>query len=408
VAFVSKARASAAFYTAVLVAVEVLVQGLALLDADRNPWVPAAQLASYLVGLAASVAFWALYRPPAGPPRLFRWFLLLMALLWVVEIGRRLATGAEASILWVAPALLLIMLWTKPPDSGGARETADTVGWIFIGAVAVSVLLESAGVFRSWYEVYEVSATTPGGDRAAYWLPFASALGLDGRWAGPFFHPNHAGPVGAFLLVLGLCRTGSLRWATLGTGAGVLLLTASRTSMLAAVAGCAAVAAAWWLRRESRWPRWAKAIAIAVPVVGLALVVIGDNWGFTGRTVIWPVYANLWMESPLVGIPDARIGEAVATGALPGWAATAHNLLLDSLVRFGIAGTAVVVAALVVAAILSVRAAARGAYLSLGLMAVILVCGVTEALLVWRALATSTIILVVAVIASLEKPDEST
>lgn len=418
----SGARVSAAYYTVAILGVEVLAKMIAMADAAENGWAPRVQMGIYLAGLLAGVVFWWVYRPQAAPPPLFRSFLLLMALLWCVDVYRQMVSGEDVSAPLVAPPILLAMLWTKPPDFRGARAAVDAVAWIFMGAVVVSVALEAADVVGSWYDLLRAQAELaqldtgeaagatdlppPGAqDRAYYWLPFSSVLGLDGRWAGPFFHPNHAGPVGAFLVVLGTCRTGVLRWSAIGVGIAALLLTSSRTSLLAAVAGCAVVASAWWLRRDSRLSGWAKGAVIVLPASLAAIAVVGDNWGFTGRTEIWPTYVDLWMESPLLGIPDLRIAQAADAGVLPTWAMTAHSLLLDSLVRFGILGTLVVLAALAVASVSAVRSAVRGAYLSIGLMAVILTCGITEALVFWRAFATSTILLVVAVIASLEEPD---
>jgi O-antigen ligase len=120
----------------------------------------------------------------------------------------------------------------------------------------------------------------------------------------------------------------------------------------------------------------------------------------SGRSEVWSAYAQIWRESPWWGSPDERIGLAALTGQLPGWASTAHNLLLDSLVRLGLLGTTLVVVAFVVVGLLAVRAAAHGVREGIGLTAVVLGCSLTEALVYWRLLSISTIILFLAVIAS--------
>ena len=73
----------------------------------------------------------------------------------------------------------------------------------------------STGLGLSWYPWYPMFVGGHAGDRRRRLLAAAASepLGLDGRWAGPFAHPNMAGPVGGFLIVVGLCRRGLLQWA---------------------------------------------------------------------------------------------------------------------------------------------------------------------------------------------------
>ncbi len=395
-------RVTASGYLVAVLGTEVVVQFVGMLGDPASGSLAPVQAVLYLIGLFSGVVLWWRYEAPGRASGLLALVLGLMAAMWLVEVGRQIVTGGALNPVYLAVPLLLAMIWLKPPDARGARQTVDSMAVLLAGIVVISVALESVGAVASWYARAERFSELAAGDRTTYWLPLADVLGLEGRWGGPFWHPNHAGPIGGFLIVVGLCRRGALRAALLVTGVFVLLLTASRTSMLATAAAVAVMAAAWWLTRPSAWPRWLRVAVVAAPAVVVAAAVVAVNPNLTGRTEIWPVYWRLWQESPLTGVPDRRISQAAASGELPGWASTAHNLVLDSLVRFGVVGTCIAIAVLALTAVLGVRAARRRSFVSLGITTVIVAGGLTEALVFWRLLAPTTSLLVLAIVASLE------
>lgn len=409
-------RWGAAGYLVVILGTEVLTRLVGYLAWDRTGPGASAQFVVYIVGLALGLLLWRACPSRQSAAGLFRVLIIVALALWLLDAGRRLAAGQMFNPLWVAVPLLLAMIWRKPPTREEAHAVVSGVAVTFAGAVVVALFSEMAGLSGSWYAVLQFERLQAW-DAAYYWLPLADVLGVDGRWAGPFLHPNHAGPIGGLLIVVGMCRAGVLRWIFLLMGFLVLLLTASRTSMIGALAGAVVVVAAavLWDRGISRSQWFALATGTVATFIILAWSVVGVNDAATsgedlsvtgqvanasGRPEVWAAYARIWAESPWWGVPDARIVLAVEAGELPDWAASAHNLLLDSLVRFGVVGAVLVVAVLTVTGVLAVRAAAAGARVGLGLLFVVLGSALTEAVVFWRTWGASTIILFLAVIAS--------
>ena len=405
-------RWGAAGYLVAILGTEILTMllGAALWQPGRS--IEVVQLIVYVTGLALGLVLWRHCPARSAARGLLRVFLALALALWVLEAGRQWVAGVWVNPVWLAVPLLLILVWRKPPAPVEATAVITGMAVVVLGSVAVALALEVAGVAQSWYTVTE-SEVLRAGDRATYWLPLAGPLGLEGRWAGPFPHPNMAGPVGGLLIVVGMCRRGWLQASLLVGGFAVLLLTSSRTSIVGALAAVIVVvlASLVWDRPRSR-VQWSVLVGTPAALVLMlaqsltytgtttSLGVSGQLASATGRSTIWPVYADLWLDSPWTGVPDAVIQQAIAAGRLPAWAEHAHNLGLDSLVRFGILGALLVVGALVVAGLLAVRAAAGGVRVGIGLLFVVVGCALTESLVFWRLWAISTIILFLAVIAS--------
>jgi hypothetical protein len=406
-------RWGAAAYIVMLLGTEVLTMLVRTLGSSLDGGQVILRLAAYATGMVLAVFLWR-QAPSRLPARgLLRVFLVLALALWVLEAGRRWMAGAWLNPIWLAVPLLVVLLWRKPPNRAEATAAVTGVAVAFMGVVLAALVLERAGMTRDLYVNMESLREF---DLVNYWLPLSDLLGVDGRWAGPFPHPNHAGPVGALLIVVGLCRTGIVQASLIPMGFVVLLVTSSRTSTVAGLAGASAVllSALLWDRRRSliQWtilsgvPFLLAAVALRSVQGGVAASGSGEEVArrvesAMGRSTIWPTYLQIWLESPWTGSPDRRIVLAAQRGDLPDWAATAHNLLLDALVRFGLIGSVVVVAALTVAGVMTVRAAAAGVRVGVGLLAVIVACGLTEALVSWLQWSASTIILFLAVIASI-------
>ena len=409
-------------YVVAILGTEVLVAVLGTLSLPGSPGGNMLQLIAYPLGLLLGIVLW--LRAPSTRPAggFLRAFLVLALSMWVLEAGRLAIAGRPVSPVWVTLIVLLLLIWVKPPDGAAGQRIVDAMAVIMVSAVVVTLVLESAGAALSWYQLYPPFDDFIESDNAGYWLPLAEPLGLDGRWAGPFPHPNMAGPVGGFLIVVGLCRRGWLQWVAIIAGVLVLVLTNSRTSTIAALVGAVVVLVAAAFRNWPRsWPSRAALLGTPAVIAGLLLetaayttpagavtstgVSLEQFSSLSGRTSIWPVYLRIWQESPWYGVPEGRIANALQSGELPGWAITAHNLPLDTLVRFGILGGLLVAVALGVAAVMAWRAAAGGRIVGLGTLAVIFTSGLAETLVFWRILAASTILLFLAVLASI--PDSA-
>jgi O-antigen ligase len=128
---------------------------------------------------------------------------------------------------------------------------------------------------------------------------------------------------------------------------------------------------------------------LASAAVGAALVIPLLNWSadsFTGRPFIWSEALSLWQHSPIVGmgfnwfLAHGQSAEEVFVWARAG---TGHNILIDTLVKSGLAGLAALVP-IWIGAIFATRALrARNEQIALfGYLIAFFVIAVTEA--VWE------------------------
>lgn len=385
----------------------VLLSGSVLLPLVLQLWprvvigpVPGAGVVM-IAFLAGAIIIW-LREPRLGrSARGVSAFLLALLALWLYLLVLLLIRPEEVSIPAILPPLLLTMLWLRPLTRVSATWAADLFASVTIVVLAVSLSAEVVGLVGSWYGPNADLARL---DQGAYWVPLAGPLGLDGRWAGPFVHPNLLGPVGAFLLVFGLARRGWRRVVFGVAGALVLLLAGSRTSFMGALGGVLALTACWWLARPTRLPGWLRVWIVLVPLTAAAAALFLVNPGLTGRTSVWPTMIDMWRDSPVTGVGDAGFADAIADGALPGWATHGHNVLLDAVVRTGLLGLALVVAVLGIALIVTLRGARHGHGVGLGIVVMLLVSSMTDTTLFWRYLTVPVAALVLAVLMSARNP----
>lgn len=396
-------RAPSAYLSALIVGavlvptVDLLLPGVTVLGE-----VDVAQAMAVTFGIGVLV-LWLRCRHCPRPGALEGAFLLVALAAWALATGLAILNSPTPQPSALLMGLLLVLVWAKPPNVQDAHRSADVLGWTLVGVVLVAVLAESLDLVGSWYAQLDAWALRDY-ERSSYWLPLADMFGLDGRWAGPFIHPNRAGPVGALLLVLGLARTGARRVAFVATGVAVLLLAGSRTSFVAAAAGLATLAAVRWLGRQGRVPAWGKVVVLAVAVLGFLAVWLVPNAGMSGRTTVWPVYVELWRESPWTGVGASGLGVALQEGTVPPWATHAHNLWLDALTRYGVVMLALVLAAFVLALVVTVRAARGGRGLGLAMGAVLIVAGLGHTTIGWIYPEVGLVALVLAVLMSAREP----
>lgn len=196
-------------------------------------------------------------------------------------------------------------------------------------------------------------------DYAMYNLASEKAIIPGWELAGPFGHANVLG----MYCVLALALTPLIaeqRWRLLV--GSILLVTAvaaaSRTALLAA-----GLVVLWWLIcwfRSVISIRLAGTVLVAISATAMFVIpfIAWDPDTFTGRAAVWVESLRVWQQSPVVGmgvnwfIDDAQTAANIAKWAFVG---TGHNMVVDTLVKSGLVGLAVLVP-VVVAAIASARA----------------------------------------------------
>jgi O-antigen ligase len=182
-----------------------------------------------------------------------------------------------------------------------------------------------------------------------------------GAWAGLWTHKNTLGGI----MALGVCVCASAAWVEpqrrffwLAAAAGafaLVLLSTSKTALLASVLGFAVMGASALARRGPLQTVLVSASALAAVVIGVSLVmlapelivaVIGRDLTLTGRTDIWEASASAVAARPWFGygyyafwLPDNGpafwVREAVA------WqVASAHSSWLELALGLGRAGVA--------------------------------------------------------------------
>jgi hypothetical protein len=355
-----------------------------------------------LIGWTVSVVLWARTRGTTMATGSLRAFLVTVLLLWGYVVVLMNLRHEDLGVNALLTPVLLLMLIAKPPTSISALRATDAFAWALVAVSAASLALERFGISPSWYDTAGFDDST---DRLNYWLPLVDIFGIDGRWAGPFSHPNIAGPVGAFLLVYGVTRPGARRIVFAVSGGLILLLTSSRTSQGAALMGLVTLAMVWWLRRPSRLAAGWRALIVALPAVLFFGIVLKVNPNLTGRSEVWPTMVDLWRGSPVFGIGGAGFEDAIAAGTLPDWAHHGHNVPLDGLVRYGLIGGVLVLLVLVLAAVISFLGARAGGYaVGIALFVAILVGGMGDTIVHWEFPTNATYVLILAVLISVRPP----
>ena len=264
---------------------------------------------------------------PGHPNRDITWLLVfLLALNLPYVIG--LQTPAKADLIKLVVAnIVLVAIWNT-----GARLAE--LKWIPILATCVGAYSIIGGFIIPEYMMYNM----------------VSRKSLIGGWelAGPFGQSNSLGLYCSisFTLIPLIPRK---RWRVIC--AVILLATivasASRSSVTAAL-----FVLLWWTLSSLR-------PVISIRLVGTFLAALAMSaafampllhWSpdaFTGRALIWAESLLVWQKSPIVGMgfnwfqTTAQWAAETVVWAGPG---TGHNILVDNLVKTGLAGVATLMA----------------------------------------------------------------
>ena len=345
-----------------------------------------------LVGGVATLAVWVVFRPRARWDSLTYVFLAFWLLAWATAVWASVRHGDNVDASLVVVPLVLALVAAKRPSGPAVTRAVDVLAWataaLFVGVLVAQQtgLLDRAG-----------AGTSTPWDAMNYWVPLSDPLGFVGRWIGPFRTPNVTASAAVLLVVWGASRGWVTRISLMGVGALVLLLTGTRSSAFAAIAGVAVLVLLWPARhRAYRVVQWIAGCAAGLAFILGTMFWVERNPSISGRAQIWPVFVDLWRSDPAGGVGDSGVGLAVEDGRLPAWATHAHDIFMDPLARNGIVALLVILAVLGLAVAIGVRAARRGRPTGIALVVALLVGGLTETLFDWRYLGYQLAVLLAA------------
>lgn len=312
----------------------ILPPGEATTSAD----LPLAQLAS-LGGSALLLAMSTAVVAMRGYPKrdITGVLVLLLAVNLPYLISPRLPPVADLPKIVLANVFVLA-LWRVGAPIAGLKWLPMTVAAIGVYSLIGGVLIPG----NAMYNPNSEKAIIPG------W-----------ELAGPFGHANVLGMYCALAFALTPLVT-DRRWRLLV--GSILFVTivasASRTALIAT-----AFVLLWWLIC------WFKS-SVSIRLVGTVLVGITatamfvfpfihwDPRAFTDRAHVWAESIRVWQQSPVVGMGvNWFLDDAQAAGNVAKWAfvGTGHNMVVDTLVKSGLLGLAVLLPVLL-GALASTRA----------------------------------------------------
>lgn len=339
---------------------------------------------------ALALAFWSLDPWRVARPKLLRVFFVLLAILWAWEMLLTVVHGDPYVYgVWLYP-LLIMMLFLKVPSRQEVRRSLLFAGWIFSALIIGTRILEIQGVMAE----AAISSDLLEFEMENYWLPLSGWLGPDGRWVGPFFHNSQTGNVAAYLVVLGVVLRNRSSPVFILVGTLTLLLTSSRTSMVAAAvgAGVAVLIGQYRWNRRIAWPvRMGAAGALAAFA---ALVALWSSPNLTGRDVYWGYYWDLWRSSPWIGVGITGRG----SGSPEFFDVNGHNLAIDALGTYGIVAAVLVVLILALSLTMAALSARSGEFIPIAVIITYSTIGLAQSDYNWTVVSVPWLMLLLPVL----------
>jgi hypothetical protein len=337
-----------------------------------------------LVVMAISFGAWLLVPGFRFAAPYIRVALILLVLLWAVSIARAVSEDTAFNYTALITPLALVMLFFKFPDIQESRCWSDFVSLALSFAIVVTQVLNWTGTrpFRL--------------DINSRWDIPIPWLEIPARWEGMFGDPNNAGFIGAFLLIYGVRRMGRTGVTVSIIGALVILLSQSRTAILAALVGIVVlVFSSKWYRSKRVPSLTTVAFLLGIAFAAFAAVLLTDA-SFNGRVPIWEAFARLSLRNPLLGIGSAGISEASSSGVIPWRNVDGHNILIDTLVRDGVFAFLLAGALCVVVIIASARVLKFDSGLALAVACTVLASALTYTTLTWSYVSVQALPLLIA------------
>lgn len=271
---------------------------------------------------------------------LFIVVLVSLLMFWSYATASSFLNGVARNYLTYVFLMCLLLLLVKPVTA----RVADRTGAVLCWATAVIGLT---------VELWDRTFGPMPDARWQMWFAPLRELGIEFRWSGPFGHPNVAGPVMALALVYALSRSGIQRLAlSLALGIG-LVLSLSRTSILAAATGAMVVLIFSSFNGLKPISIRIRLIIAVLATSAIFAVAIAQDSSLDGRDSAYADYLRIWQRYPWFGAGEAGVRDYVSSGEIEHSHAHAHNLLIDSLARHGLVGAILLLVALISALMLS-------------------------------------------------------
>jgi O-antigen ligase len=143
-----------------------------------------------------------------------------------------------------------------------------------------------------------------------------------------------------------------------------------------------------------------RSLIMAVGFFLLLSFAIAINPSLSGRWDIYREFLVLWRDNPLFGVGMTRISEVTSSVLHWPWIHDGHNFVVDSLAKYGILVTVLVVLLICTALVVTSRYASEKSALGLALVMTYLIMGVLESHGAWMYLGIPTVWLFLAVIVS--------
>ena len=296
-----------------------------------------------------------------------------LALLIAVAVLQLLLTQIHGDLFTLSALMtppLLAALLLKPPSRKDALIGLQLVGIGFVLIAAIWLFLDFFGFVSSGFQVQRNGVSR---------LPIIREF-IYARWEGPFGNVNYAGPVGSFVLFLGLVSRRSMRVVLVIGGGCILLLSQSRTAFLGLACAAAVIVLFGYTNGHFRF-RLATRITVVLAVVtsiGLYIRQFDPTLGL--RTDVWRDFLTLWFSKPLAGVGDGGIrsymeGPRMFSDYPP---SHAHNVLLDTASRDGALVALFAIAAIIVLGVAAYSAIPRVGSGPLGLWTLVVSMSLTE------------------------------
>ncbi len=350
-----------------------------------------------LVAFPLSVLLWVFYRGARSRNQWLVLFLSSMIAVWVIHLVLLLVHDDPIShLVWLYVPICLMLLFKTPSSEEGWRIVL-LFAWVAAAIIVATRLFESVGTIP----VYGLPPGIIEFEKANYWMPLSGYFGVDGRWPGPFGYNSKTGFIGALLVLIGVARFTRIKLILIAVGVLTLLLTVSRGSGLALVAGLAVIATFTRSGPLGRIP-----VALRASVAGAAAIVAGlllflsplSTTGRLGEGGIWEYFLDLWRQDPWFGVGQSGI---FAMNPTLGIHMEAHNVFVQELTRFGIVGVVTQYTVIALGVVLAVLAATKGLTWPLAILVAYYVASLTEVFQDgWLNISTYSLIILISIIAA--------